>query len=176
MVFSYSGGNMKQQFLINQFWANSIGAALQHSKAYIAGTSDLDHRRFRDLMKAKVERISAQYKNDSVSELKHINNIQAIVDSSREFAIILNNGQITFGIAQKILNLYLKFLWCAGIISEPPHCPLDSLILKRINWRGVGFTAMSHEDYKRAIQALKEIIGKKSLAQWELEIYNELIH
>lgn len=167
---------MKQLFLLNQYWANSIGAALQRSHVYIPNSSGRQHQNFREHMKTKVERISTRYQRSSVPEQIHIDNIQEVIDHSRQFARILNNGEITFGIAQKILNLYLKFLWCDGIIREPPHCPLDSRILESINWRGTGFTSMSHEDYKNAILALKEIVERKSLAQWELEKYNEIIH
>jgi hypothetical protein len=36
------------------------------------------------------------------------------------------------GLAQKALNLYLKYLWCLGEIHEPPHCPLDSIVLGQV--------------------------------------------
>ncbi len=49
-----------------------------------------------------------------------------------EFKDILFGNGFRVGIAQKALNLYLKYLWCLGKITEPPHCPFDSIIISEI--------------------------------------------
>jgi len=167
---------MKQQdeFLRTQFWANSIAAALQHSGAYRTNTSENSRQTFRERMRDVVKGIARQYENNSVKEMEHINNIETIITASREFSAILNNGVLTFGVAQKMLNLYLKFLWCHGSIREPPHCPLDSRILGLAGWRGTCFTKMNLQDYLNAIKTLKVISEDMTLAQWELKSYNQL--
>lgn len=33
--------------------------------------------------------------------------------------------------AQKSVSVYLKYLWCKGLIPTPPACPIDRRILKR---------------------------------------------
>lgn len=43
----------------------------------------------------------------------------------------LRGGKLKFGRAQKILNGYLKYLWCAGRINTPPHCPFDDRVILR---------------------------------------------
>lgn len=79
-----------------------------------------------------------------------------------------------FGHAQKALNLYLKYHWCFGMLPMPPHCPLDSIVLKKIP----GFTQErwtrldSSERYVNIISAAKVQANGVPLAVWELDVYN----
>jgi hypothetical protein len=57
-------------------------------------------------------------------------------------------GKINFGIAQKMLNLYLKYMWSLGNIQEPPHFPVDRIIqIKLIR------TSQTTRDYPIKIEA-----------------------
>ncbi len=77
--------------------------------------------------------------------------------------------------AQKLLNLYLKYLWCMGHVAEPPHCPVDRIILAettlrdRLNWTKI----TTREQYMSAINALRQVATAQgqSLAVWELLNY-----
>jgi len=88
-----------------------------------------------------------------------------------EHKIILKNHKITFGRVQKLLNLYLKYHWTFGFDKkEPPHCPIDSIILGKIKWPGPSWTnpKFDVEKYKEAIDKCKKKADKKSVVEWEL--------
>ena len=80
-----------------------------------------------------------------------------------------------FGHAQKALNLYLKYRWCLDQAQEPPHFPIDSIILKKVpGFERFRWTRMeSEEEYKEIISAARKQAQKSglSLARWELKEY-----
>ena len=83
-------------------------------------------------------------------------------------ADLLANGY-PFGIAQKLLNVYLKYQWCSGWIFEPPHCPIDRTILQKLTLENrFIWTTMNESDYRAAIDELKKVARDSSPAQWEL--------
>lgn len=79
------------------------------------------------------------------------------------------------GAAQKALNLYLKHLWCLGEIPEPPHCPIDAVVLGKVPvCDKVRWTLMKTiEEYRDVIEKAKKAAKGVPLAQWELSLYNE---
>lgn len=42
------------------------------------------------------------------------------------------NRKMSFGIAQIIVNMYLKFQWCLGETYSPPHFPLTDDIQEEL--------------------------------------------
>ncbi|MBN3196976.1 hypothetical protein [Pectobacterium versatile] len=80
-----------------------------------------------------------------------------------------------FGVAQKLLNLLLKYLWCLGNIPEPPYCPVDRIILEKTSFRGkVNWTIITRtSEYQRAICAIKPIAQScdLSIAECECQFY-----
>jgi hypothetical protein len=109
-------------------------------------------------------------------EALHLQNIVLISDKiSKEFSSILHEGRFRLGAAQKLLNLYLKFLWCLGKVDMPTHLPLDSIVQKilprgeRIRW-----TKMDDlSEYEKTIHAIRLSIGNRSLPEWELCFWNQ---
>lgn len=87
---------------------------------------------------------------------------------STELKSFLFNGRFRIGIAQKLVNLHLKYLWVADVISEPPHCPLDGIVrdLAGINYNWTRNDSIS--EYKDAITSLRKIATPRSLSAWEL--------
>ena len=69
-------------------------------------------------------------------------------------------------------NLYLKYLWCIDIICEPPHCPIDKIILNKLKDYKTSWTKMNKDDYIRAIKKINFVRGKESIAQWELREFS----
>ena len=113
----------------------------------------------------------------SVSEEEHLKNIGALLAhvSSCCHAYI-NEGRITFGVAQKALNTYLKYLWCDGLISMPPHCPFDSIVLNQLSLPKDGeyrWTYGSHDHYLQWTVAAKIKAGNRPLSEWELDLFND---
>ena len=110
---------------------------------------------------------------------QHIENIEALTPtlSADWLKPILKEVRFRVGVAQKAFNLYLKFLWCLEWILEPPHCPVDNVVLSAIGNK-TRWTKMNGIDsYKDIIAQIREHIQNsgtgESLAQWELELWNE---
>jgi hypothetical protein len=93
-------------------------------------------------------------------------------------APFLNGGTLFFGVAQKALNLYLKYLWCWDPNFIPPHCPFDDKIIKALGALPVGVdtkwtTSNSVPSYRAWVAAARTIAGtNQSLAEWELEVWS----
>jgi hypothetical protein len=136
-------------------------------------------KEFRNYLKGFItEKILPRY-STPVEDSTHIQNIKLIIDTSKLFpnaSLVLTGGQINFGVAQKILNLFLKYLWCLGEIDAPPHFPVDRLIQKELNRKIVNWTTMKDEtDYLRIIECARGLVIDSqypSIAEWELDNFN----
>ena len=162
----------KQTFINTEIWLLTFGGAFQRANVYAKNTSEVQRREFRKALSTFVEvNLAVQYQQ-TVSEDTHIMNIHTLISFSAKHGELLNGEKITFGVAQKILNLYLKYQWCLGNIPTPPHFPVDRIIQgklelpKIINWT----TLNSETEYRNIIEKAKEMAKSKfnSLAEWEL--------
>ena len=131
--------------------------------------------------------------------IAHITELQTSVNGHSAHRA-MDGGAMKFGRAQKFFNMYFKFMWCAGKIPTPPHCPFDRKILygklppdrdKFWNkWGGMEVLSAKkkHEhiwtwtlsdcegDYwvwVAAAEHRKKEIGYRSLAEWELFEYDK---
>lgn len=163
-------------FLNSQIFAMTLAATAQRSMLYAAELTERERRPFQVSLKAALESCSRQYLS-SVPESRHVENIVRLGnDLSTRHPELLNAGRMRIGHAQKALNLYLKYLWCIGRTAEPPHCPIDSIILKKVpghaqtRWTQL----VAPAQYMQIIAAAKEQASTKglSLAEWELLEYN----
>ena len=113
-----------------------------------------------------------------VTEEEHLSNLIRLADDfTSKFPHFLKNKRFRIGIAQKALNLYLKYLWCADLISQPPHCPFDSIVINRLpNCSDLRWTSIDTiEDYQRLVQNARRVADGKSIAEWELEVWTDSI-
>jgi len=111
------------------------------------------------------------------SEADHVANIQSLVNfGTTEGGRLLGPDGYRFGVAQKLLNLLLKYLWCLGLVAEPPHCPVDRIVLakttlrNKLNWTEI----KTAEKYNEAINAIRIVsnYARLSLPEWELRFYS----
>jgi len=164
-------------FLKDEFMVLAIGAAFQRANVYGAEAGNDDRRKFReDLCESISTLVEQQYKIKRVSEDDHFKNIQELCNNiSSLHGTILNDGRFRVGNCQKLLNLYLKYLWCAGLVDEPPHCPVDRIIIGKYEKNtGINWTEMADiEEYKAIIRKLnsKAKESNMTLARWDLETY-----
>lgn len=95
-------------------------------------------------------------------------------DLSSDFAPLFRAGRFRIGLAQKALNLYLKYLWCAGFAARPPHCPVDAIILEAAGIRdATPWTRLdSIEEYVRLIHRLRDGTKGQPIAEWELAAWS----
>ncbi len=162
---------MKKQYLINEIWGLTIGGAFQRANVYHGVQSEHIKNDFKRELKELVDKIAKQYKI-KVSENAHLKNIKKITEFKHE---CLAPNQLNFGVSQKVLNLYLKYLWCMDEIETPPHFPVDRIIQQELGIKKIQpWTQMKiEEDYLQVIQKAKEKAKENdcSLAELELMLY-----
>ena len=179
---------MKEQFLNKEIWMLTFGASFQRAYAYVESASEDIKVIFKINTTVFVENMLTQYKIGVVTDEQHITNIKKLSNSTKQYSEIFNGGQINFGIAQKMLNLYLKYQWCLGNIAEPPHFPVDRIIQQQLNKQAkikglpklellpwTQFTDESHYirviDHARAIGSINLSTEKLTPAQLELQLF-----
>jgi len=171
----------KLEFLEDQLLANSIHAALQRANVYADPKAYTDQNRttLRGKLAELLRDLAKQYRT-AVTEDKHKENVGKIADDlTTAFGDknLLRHDRFRIGIAQKALNLYLKYLWCLNKIGTPPHCPFDFRIIAKLpltdqQRKCLQWTELdSLKDYQTLVDAgmkkIKETVHT-SLAEWEL--------
>ncbi|WP_147818866.1 hypothetical protein [Salidesulfovibrio onnuriiensis] len=176
--------DLKLGFLRDVFFSNAWSAAVANRvrKTYVKGAKDNEryfvYYTFQDFLYD----LEKKYVAGKVDEKEHLANIESLVERSMEDDLksCLFKGKMTFGVAQKLLNMYLKYLWCAGIIKhEPPHCPIDSIVLRNLDidtaQKSQGalpkWPDADEKTYNKYINKLNDKTNNPS--QWELREWNE---
>jgi hypothetical protein len=173
--------NMKTKFIKNILFQNAYQAAVStRNKEYpVFDIQDKTITTYQFKLRAEVlcNEYVERFKN-KINNLDHIKEIETIgTKLGNKFSKILKNKRMRFGITQKMVNLYFKFLWSVGEIETPPHCPIDGVIKKQLlklepsielpNW-----TEMELEGYEVYLQTFKEL-KIAEIAEWELKNWNE---
>lgn len=170
---------MKEQFILNEIWTLTFGAAFQRASVYKGVVSDEKKENLKIAIREYVEStLEPQYQGNQVSDKRHIENIYSLCDFSKRHAFILNSGKINFGISQKLLNLHLKYLWCLNRTSEPPHFPVDRRIQETLKLNPIiAWTGFEDEiEYMKIINHVRQDLGKfKSVAEYELNHFKRRV-
>jgi hypothetical protein len=169
--------DLQWKFLHREILRGCVTVSFQHAKVYAANAKDEDKEKVRNELRRALKEIGEHYTNAEVLEEDHSKNIEEIARRIKSSCgPTLHEGQFRIGIAQKALNLYLKYLWCLDKIPRPPpHCPFDTTVInqlepsKRHPWTKIEST----KEYKDLVEAAKEKAGKLSLAEWELCVYEK---
>jgi len=123
---------------------------------------------FRDVL---VE-IETMYSKGGICDDVHIAFVVKVADElSAKLKDHLHGERFRIGIAQKLVNVHLKYLWVAGLCSEPPHCPIDGIIRDMANISYDWTRSDCAEEYRKAINSLRKVAHPKSLSVWELEAF-----
>lgn len=167
---------LQRRFLTEELGSLSLHAALAtRSQAWpvYATVKVLNHRgEAKDALRVVLDEVEAAYAIGQVLPSDHTGFIEGIANRlSRDFGGYFFKATFRFGVAQKLVNLHLKYLWVAGLCPEPPHCPIDGIIRDHAgityNWT----SSNSSVEYDAAVVQLQLLAGSKSLAQWELEAF-----
>ncbi len=172
---------MKKEFILGEFWMLTVSAAFQRANIYNSDYNNKDFEDKKNDFKEKLKEIiiqkSEEYKNRVISEEEHLKNIEDIITFSAD-PNVLRGGRLNFGICQKLLNLYLKYLWCLGLLKfSPPHFPIDRKIQKELGITNpCSWTAMNDKkEYLNVIEiarkALPEHPGINNIAELELKLF-----
>jgi hypothetical protein len=169
----------KIDFLVRELWILAWGASVQRAKLYKKdiGSNSKDINIFRNkIIDYLSSKVIPKYKL-GITEDQHYKNIENLIT----FANNINRGILTeagykYGVAQKLLNLILKYHWCLGLIAEPPHCPVDRIVVEKTKHRGkINWTHMTEKsEYERVIEEVKRLAENEGLSipMWELSIFN----
>lgn len=164
----------KEEFIKSQIFYLTIMGAFGRNNIYKDNVIEKDKKQFREYIKSLLESLEDEYKNE-VAKDKHLANLDKLKRS------IENKGKntfkkslISFGTVQKLLNLYLKYLWCIGLIHKPPNCPIDKTILDNIGY-DINWTKMDRKQYRNAIKKIDLKKGERSIAEWELNFWNNYL-
>jgi hypothetical protein len=162
------------RFLHDEAWFNSWRASVGRAKFYLSGHAKKVEEKS-ELKSAAEKYLKEKWSScylDVCSEAVHLKNIGELVALFNSHGIV---GKDKYGSAQKLLNVYLKYLWCFQIIKNPPpHCPVDRIIISYTNLAGkVNWTEISNqEEYMEVIEAIRLKALGTPIAQWELENYS----
>lgn len=125
---------MKKTFLNNEIWTLTFGGAFQRANVYSKNYPESIRIAFRKALRKEIEKLVKEKYSKKVSENEHLINIKSIVAFSKTLKIEKENIPINFGVAQKMLNLYLKYLWALEVLEfDPPHFPVDRIIQLEFN-------------------------------------------
>lgn len=171
-------------FLKNQFWSLTIQASFSRANVY---NSD-DNKQNLATEKQKIDFKNSMFHYINYKMIPILENsinieqdVLAAIEtlqkwSENEFGTILKNKKLTFGVCQKIINLYLKYLWSAGYISfTPPLFPLDRLIQERTIKKVLTNWTTFNQGIKKYSEIMNEIHKDKNKAEWELIEYNNIL-
>src|SRR5579862_5557035 len=160
-------------FVEEIFMSNAIAAALGRNSAYRASCSEQRKSEFRNTL---AKRLRNETRRDAapITDDEHCGVIREICSTlSKSFCDALSDQRFRYGTAQKALNLYLKFLWRCGAIPEPPHCPVDSMMLRTVGVTDAWTKSDCENRYRTWISALREKAEDRGLAQFEHEVWLE---
>lgn len=171
--------DLKKQYILDELWILAWNASVQRSSLYKSGASE-DSRSKINSFKEKIkvfltDEIIPSY-NDVIDEEKHLANLSKLIRFANDIERgILGQKGYKYGVAQKLLNLYLKYHWCIGEIKEPPHCPIDRIVISQTEFKGrINWTQISNQnEYMMVIDAIRDLSSDQgvSIAQWELQNY-----
>ena len=167
----------KLEFLVTELWILAWGASVQRANLYKKGSdkskTDSFRKKIIDYLKSEV---LPKYKNQ-ITEDHHYKNIEDLI----KFANENNNGFLSedgyrYGVAQKLLNLVLKYHWCLGLIKEPPHCPVDRVVINKTKYKGnINWTHIKQKsEYEKVIENIKRLAENNNISVplWELKEFS----
>jgi hypothetical protein len=167
----------KREFMHREICALCFLASFGMARRVPFYKADADREAIRKYIRDELWELSIKYSR-KIEENEHIKTIETFQNEvNKKFLGMLARSGLTFGRAQKLINLYLKYMWVCGFIKEPPHCPIDSIIIKELKKLSrkvpsTSFTNMNKTDYIGVISEIKGIKGKQSIAEWELQVFN----
>lgn len=153
-------------------FSNTIQGAFQRvGTVYPKHWNDDERIKFRFELRNKLDELAENYSTKDTSTDEHLKNLDYLTRCLEKWG--LQNH--SFGIAQKLLNLYLKYLWCIGDIHTPPHCPIDSRILAEVSKiqkvpkiSSIPWSKMDRKTYESIINLIPN-----NISEWELDVFND---
>jgi hypothetical protein len=166
------------EYLTSELEIAAWSASVQRSNVYADGV-DSSRSTAKTFRRAVVDYIRVDllplYKKVKIAERVHCDNIDKLIRFAEVTGgSLLGKGGYKYGISQKLLNLTLKYYWCRDLCKEPPHCPVDRVVINKTACKGTKWTTIAtRTEYLRIIERIRERADKEklSIARWELKHY-----
>ena len=139
---------------------------------YAAGATDRDKEEMKQWLRNYLVQLGKRNQLRSLSETEHLKELRTLVsEASKIHGSALHQGKFRFGVAQKLVNLYLKYLWAVGAVRIVHHCPLDGIINAEAELGYEWNTSDSEDEYVKAIFRLRSHVGAEQLQDWEIRTF-----
>ena len=162
---------MNKDFLMTVFLSNTQSASFQRGNVYTKGVTDEQKIPFQDDFRKRLKELANSY-TEPVSDKVHCDKIENFADElSKSHPHVLANGRLRIGTAQKAVNLFLKFLWSADLIPEPPHCPVDRIVLEELEVEKNWTQWDNIKEYQEIIDLIRKKAGNMSPSKWEDDLF-----
>jgi hypothetical protein len=171
----------KKEFLINEFCTSSIIAGLstrnKRFPVYSNHTTDDEKYMLKSFIREFLKNIWNNHqinrKIDETLLLSYIEKLKTGIEN--KFSKFIHDGEFRYGISQKIINVFLKFLWVSGEIDVPPHAPYDGIIQGRLKGKKLEhWTEITDfSQYELFVNAAKAVAQDNDIAAWELIEWNK---
>jgi hypothetical protein len=172
----------KESFLIEELLQLTLNAGMSTRNnsfpIYDLENINLNEaRRLRKEIKSFLLNYFEALKERCITETEHVNKILELSKLiTTKYNAILFQKKFRIGISQKLINLFLKYLWCLDFIDKPCHCPFDNIIKLKIRSkfkeaRLIDWTEMNKiKDYLFYVEKARIISSNEglSISEWEL--------
>jgi len=167
----------KEQFIESQIWSLSIAAAFQRGNVYKKNYAPTDKKKsefkseLKKIIDEEIKHLDAIESEEFIELLKKIKELTNAMIEDKGYSSFVE--KFRFGTLQKLVNLYLKYQWCLGWRSEPPHCPFDGVVLVALEIKATWTQSDCAGEYRNWVNEAQDKAKETSIAQWELEVWNE---
>ena len=163
-------------FLEYEFITSSLLAAFATRRKthpiYAAEVTDSQRNEVKQWVRSYLVALGKKYRSNDLTETEHVNEIRYLtVEAGKRYPLLLHKGEFRFGVAQKLINVYLKYLWAVGAVNSVHHCPLDGIINSEVDLRYEWTTSNSESQYLNAISKLRAQVGTEPLQVWEIRVF-----
>jgi hypothetical protein len=177
------------KFIKRMILRNSVNAALQRANIYDGGADVELKREFKKKAKDWLVDFGERYSRKKATEENWIKEVESLADMlTRKYGEYLNDNRLKIGVAQKMISLYLKYLWLLEDKDKKPlFAVLDRGIMKKAhiknppNWTKLNCIT----EYKRVVLDIECFVksqkpkktGEKFTdgAEWEAEKWDDEI-
>lgn len=185
----------KKQFIFNIIVNNVIRASFgRGAKIYKEKVTIKKKTEIKEFIYCYLDRLF-----NEIRDLENGNNLEKKIKKKiknlrtrliKNYQHSFNDDKLNIGRTQKIINLFLKYLWCLGYIKiKPPFIPIDSQVINAINKKVKDYNEENNRiklkiiNYKwTEIKNLKQFAAilftgtkviNNNLVDWEIKYFND---
>ena len=151
----------------------SRNAASQRNRLYAEKLAEEKRLEVRHFWEDQLQQKYLKYKNEVPFKTFIKDVLEICKEMNKKFNSPEYFSETGFRIShgQKSFSVYLKHLWCLGLIEKPPACPVDRRILKiagapadKQSWGKTNSIC----EYARQVNYIKKAAGSDHISDWEV--------